>query len=130
MRLLLSVEAAFCAALKTEEKNPVCWVPRLVFEVAFASSIVGPRADIELDSLLGLWLTEEADRTRRCEIMFPDGLTTTPGGNGSFPFRESGDSVTSGDEKRLAAASVRGVGGVTVVWGAGIVRRGGVLGAA
>jgi hypothetical protein len=127
LRLLLSVEAAFCAAEKTEEKKPLCWTLAGDFEAAFVSSTVGPRADTEFESLLGLWLTEEADRTRRWEIMFPDGLTTTPAGSSSFPFSESGDVVTSGDEKILTA-SVRGVGGVTVVWGAGIALWGGVLG--
>lgn len=79
-------------------------------------------ADIELDNLLGGFV---AERTRRCDIMFPEGDTTT------FGFDWDGmcfaldlefvDPV--GDE---GFASV-GVGGVTKVVGAS-TRFGGVAG--
>lgn len=82
---------------------------------------------MEFDSLLGLWLAAEADRTRRWEIIFPEGLTTIPPGE-SFEWIESGDRVTSGEVKSLGN-SVFGVGGVTVVWGCGMAVCGGVLGA-
>lgn len=51
-----------------------------------------------------------------------------PDGPASFEWMESGDLVTSGEEKSFGN-SVFGVGGVMVVWGCGIEVCGGVLGA-
>jgi hypothetical protein len=78
--------------------------------------------------LLGL-LAAEAERTRRWEIMFPEGLTMIPDGNESLDISDSGESVTSasGTWGKFLRRSV-GVGGVTVVRGAGTDVRGGVVG--
>lgn len=56
--------------------------------------------------------------------MFPEGLTTTPGGS-SRDFIEDGDSVTL-EAATSGACSRLGVGGVTVVAGNGIAVCGGV----
>ena len=64
----------------------------------------------------------EADCMRRWEIIFPEGLTTAPGGRATGTFFsiesngliDSGDSVTSAVYDRICWLSV-GVGGVTVV---------------
>lgn len=61
--------------------------------------------------------------------MFPDGLTMMPDGNESLDFRDSGESVISASP--ICPNSCRrsvGVGGVTVVIGAGIDVCGGVVG--
>lgn len=62
--------------------------------------------------------------------MFPDGLTTTPVTD-SLGFMASGDCVMFGGEDSLGNSSrlSAGVGGVTVVRGAGTAVWGGVLGA-
>lgn len=62
--------------------------------------------------------------------MFPDGLTTTPDID-SLGFMVSGDSVIFGGVESLGNSSrlSDGVGGVTVVRGAGTAVWGGVLGA-
>ena len=75
--LFVNVVAAFCAAEKTDEKNPPA--PPGKPEAAgvrppgvFVSSTVGVRGeDHAFDNLLGAWVAE-SDRILRCEIMFPD----------------------------------------------------------
>lgn len=93
LRELLKVEAAFWAAENIDEKKPFC-CPFALLE-GFDSSR-GVKAEIELDSLLGTWAAE-ADRTRRCDIMFPEGLTVvTPTGEKEFlDLIDSGESVMS-----------------------------------
>lgn len=68
--------AAFCAAAKTDEKNPP--VTDMLAALGerkpgvFDSSIMGVSgADMTLESLLGAWVAE-SDLTRRCDIMFPE----------------------------------------------------------
>lgn len=61
--------------------------------------------------------------------MFPDGLTMMPDGSDSLDFTDSGESVISvstswGNSYRRSV----GVGGVTVVKGAGMAVCGGVVG--
>jgi hypothetical protein len=116
--------AAFCAAEKTDEKNPLedggaYAVPPGVL----ISSSVGVSAEVELESLLGGFV---AERTRRCDIMFPEGDTIMLGfdceGVCLVPALELVvDAVGDG-----GFASV-GVGGVTNVVGAS-TRFGGVTG--
>ena len=94
LRELLIEDAAFWAAENMEEKKPFCW-PAAPFETFDSSS--GVKVDTELDSLLGPWAAE-ADRTRRCEIMFPDGLTVIPVDEMEFRgLIESGESVIPSD---------------------------------
>ena len=70
--LLLNVFAAFCAAEKTVEKNPPCWL-------GLGFSGVGVNgADVIFDNLLGPRVTDP-DLTLRCDIMLPDGDVTTLG---------------------------------------------------
>lgn len=69
--LLLKVFAAFCAAEKTDEKNPLC--PGVI---ALFSGVGVNGAAVILESLLGPKVAEP-DRIRRCEIMFPEGDVTT-----------------------------------------------------
>lgn len=58
-------------------------------------------------------MTVPADRTRRCEIILPEALTTVPGGKSAFSdFTVSGDCVRRGENSPVI---VVGVGGVTVV---------------
>ena len=122
--MVLSVLAAFCAAENTEEKKPLGdWGGTAVPPGVLASSMVGVKgARIELDSLLGGFV---AERARLCEIILPEGETTTSGfgcaGPGLAPFFKL--EADAGDKGR---ASV-GVGGVTSVVGASI-RFGGVAG--
>ena len=113
-----------------DEKKPL-WVADGVAEPEdLASSAAGLNAEIELDSLLGLLAAADAERTRLWEIMFPEGLTTMPVGKESFDFSDSGESVTSASTRGAPYPLRRstGVGGVTVVTGAGIEVCGGVFG--
>lgn len=94
LRELLIEDAAFWAAENMEEKKPFCG-PAAPFETFDSSS--GVKVDTELDSLLGPWAAE-ADRTRRCEIMFPEGLTVIPVDEMEFRgLIESGESVIPSD---------------------------------
>lgn len=74
MIVLLKVLAAFCAADNTLEKNPEPGVGGTAF------SGVGVRgADTIWESLLGPMLVAEPDLALLCDIMLPDGDTTTLG---------------------------------------------------
>lgn len=117
--------AAFCAAENTEEKNPLedCCGTANPPPGVFASSIVGVRgAAIELDSLLGGFV---AERARLCDIILPEGETTTSGMDCAEaclpPFL-----TLEADAGEAGRTSV-GVGGVTRVVGAS-TRFGGVAG--
>ena len=58
-------------------------------------------------------MTVPVERTRRCEIILPEGLTTVFGGKSAFSdFTVSGDCVRRGENSPEIAV---GVGGVTVV---------------
>jgi hypothetical protein len=111
--VVVSEVAAFWAAENTDEKNPLAG--RAVPPGVLISSSVGVRgADMELESLLGGFV---AERTRLCDIMFPEGDTTTFGfdcdGVCFVPvFEFAVEPVGDG-----GFASV-GVGGVTKVVGA------------
>ena len=52
-------------------------------------------ATIELDSLLG-GCAADAERTRLCDIMFPEGLTTAFGGNDGMDLMDTGESTRGG----------------------------------
>jgi hypothetical protein len=83
---------------------------------------VGVRgADVLLESLLGPNVVD-ADLTRRCDIIFPEGDVMTLG----FEAAEPGVPRSEAGGKRGAPESV-GVGGVFTMTGAGSVR-GGVRG--
>src|ERR1700738_2877373 len=103
--LLLNVFAAFCAAEKTDEKNPLCWFgPGPVEEF----SGVGVRgAEVIFESLLGPRVPEFV-LTRRCDIILPDGDVTT------FAFIDvvGSDVPRSRVEGKLGIAASVGVGGV------------------
>jgi hypothetical protein len=72
--VLLRVLAAFCAADKTLEKKPAPGVGGTAF------SGVGVRgAVMKFESLLGPMLAAEPDLALLCDIMLPDGDTTTLG---------------------------------------------------
>jgi hypothetical protein len=123
--VVLRVLAAFWAAEKTEEKKPLGdWGGPAVPPGVLTSSSVGVNgADIEFDNLLGGFV---AERARRCDIMFPEGETTTLGLDCELAcfvadFELFVDSV--GDTGFMSV----GVGGVTSVVGASI-RLGGVDG--
>lgn len=105
--------AAFCAAENTEEKKPLgdCAVPPGVL----ISSIVGVRgADMELDNLLGGFV---AERTRLCDIIFPEGDVTMFGFDGEGPCFAPDFELAVDPVGDAGFASV-GVGGVTSVVGA------------
>jgi hypothetical protein len=120
--VLLRVLAAFCAAENTDEKNPLGGpaVPPGVFT---SSSVGVSGADMEFESLLGGFV---AERARRCDIIFPEGETTTLGFDcvlvcfvPVFPL-----AVDPAGDAGLASV---GVGGVTNVVGVS-TRLGGVAG--
>ena len=113
--------AAFCAAEKTEEKNPPAAgayfgaLPVGTAGVLVSSSVGVSGAEIALESLLG-WPTADADLARRCDIIFPEGLTTTPVCSPGGPL--AGTSFRFGDACGVIERGSVGVGGVTVVRGA------------
>jgi hypothetical protein len=72
--VLLKVLAAFCAADKTLEKKPAPGVGGTSF-----SGVGVKGADMKLESLLGPMLVAEPDLALLCDIMLPDGDTTTLG---------------------------------------------------
>lgn len=115
--LLLSVLAAFCAAEKTEEKNPP--VPGVV-EPFSGVGVKG--ADVMFDNLLGPRVPDP-DFNLRCEIMFPEGEVTT------LEFVIIGSvvdlSLLIGKSGELESV---GVGGVLTMMGATRSADGGVRG--
>ena len=121
--VLLNVLAAFCAAEKTDEKKPVCGGDTAVPPGVFASSGWGVSgAEMMFESLLGAF---EAERTRLCDIIFPEGETTTLGFDcEALCFGPVGEWVELVGEGLRAST---GVGGVTKVVGAS-TRLGGVEG--
>jgi hypothetical protein len=118
---VLRVLAAFCAAENTDEKKPLGdWGETAVPPGVFASSSVGVNgAETEFESLLGGFA---AERARRCDIIFPEGETTTLDFGCEEPWLEL--AVELAGEAGLASV---GVGGVTSVVGASTVF-GGVAG--
>lgn len=91
--MLVNDEAAFWATEKTDEKKPLCW-PEVPFGVFPSSSGVNA---VTVDNLLGAWAAD-ADRTRRCEIIFPVGLTVMPGEDMEFrDLIDSGESMTGSE---------------------------------
>jgi hypothetical protein len=124
--VVLNVVAAFWAAENTEEKKPLGdWEATAVPPGVLTSSIVGVNgAEIEFESLLGGFVEE---RARRCDIIFPDGETTTLGFDCVAPcFALAFELLVelAGDAGGFASV---GVGGVTSVVGAS-ARFGGVAG--
>jgi hypothetical protein len=111
--------AAFCAAETQDEKKPppgVTFRDSLFFTAGvLASSIVGVNgARTEFDNLLGWWVKDDCDLARRCDIILPDGLTTTSG----VSFDSCGTVVfLRGDSGGVYDLFSVGVGGVTVVEG-------------
>ena len=83
------------------------------------------RVVVEVESLLGWCVAEEVDRTLRCDIIFPDGLTTIF--EPSPVVLDPGFS-DFGDPEVPSKCVFVGVGGVTVVTGWSIMRAGGVKG--
>jgi hypothetical protein len=79
-------------------------------------------AEIALDSLLGWCRDAESERTRRCEIILPEGLTSMPLASLSTV---EGSGVLVGDLEFGVRESI-GVGGVTVVSGVASPALGGV----
>jgi len=117
--LVLNVFAAFCAAEKTLEKNPLC-----VFGVIDPFSGIGVNgADVMFDNLLGP-SAADPDLARLCDIIFPEGDVMTFG----FDVTGSDDPRSRRVVKRGTLESV-GVGGVFTIIGA-VSPGGGVCGAA
>ena len=112
--VVLKVFAAFWAAEKTDEKKPLGdWGGYAVPPGVFASSMCGVSgAVMEFESLLGGFV---AERTRRCDIMFPEGDTTTFGFDWDVPCFAP-DLKLNVDPVGEGFPSV-GVGGVTNVVG-------------
>lgn len=123
--VVLRVLAAFWAAENTEEKKPLGdWGGPAVPPGVFTSSKVGVNgADMELDNLLGGFV---AERARRCDIMFPEGETTTFGMDCELVCLAPAFELVVDPVGDTGLISV-GVGGVTRVVGASI-RFGGVDG--
>jgi hypothetical protein len=118
--LLLKVFAAFCAAEKTDEKKPPCWLEPGLVEF----SGVGVRgAEVMFESLLGPRVPEFV-LTRRCDIIFPEGDVTT------FTFTEAvgSDVPRSRVEGNWGIPESVGVGGVLTIGGAILSLAGGVCG--
>lgn len=118
--LLLNVFAAFCAAEKTDEKNPPCWFGPGVE----AFSGVGVRgAEVMFESLLGPRVPEFV-LTRRCEIILPEGDVTT------FAFIEvvGSEVPRSREAGNTGVLESVGVGGVLTITGAIFSPAGGVCG--
>lgn len=114
--MLLSELAAFCAAEKTDEKNPLGGCVRVPPGVLVSSSVGVRGAVATCESLLGGLELVVADRARRWTRL-PEGVTTTLG-------IELVDLCSALEEdegllKRLGGASRSvGVGGVRTVVGA------------
>ena len=87
--VLVRVLVMFCAAEKTEEKKPPPAEPdddvRAVPPGVLLSSAIGViGAGMACDNLLGI-IEPESDRTRRCDIIFPEADTVM------FEFTEEAD---------------------------------------
>jgi hypothetical protein len=120
--LLLSVFAAFWAAENTFEKNPPCVFVPGVKDPFSGVGVSG--ADVIFESLLGP-KAAEFDRTRRCDIILPDGDVTT------FGLDEAAGSDAPRSrlvEANLGDSDSVGVGGVLTITGAMLSFAGGVWG--
>jgi hypothetical protein len=117
--LLLKVFAAFCAAEKTEEKNPP--EPGVV-EPFSGVGVKG--ADVILDNLLGPRVADP-DRILRCEIILPEAEVTT------LEFDVAGsETPRSRSVSKCGELCSVGVGGVFTMRGAVFSPGGGVCGEA
>lgn len=108
--LFVNVLAAFCAALKTDEKNPPCWATPGVVEPFSSVGVSG--ALMIFESLLGP-SADDVDLTRRCDIMLPEGETTI-----SIRGGTTGSEMPRSRAVGNRAAVSVGVGGVFVIKGA------------
>ena len=111
-----------------EKKPPPNWFPVEFLALGdVASSMVGvDGAAIEVDNLLG-GCAADAERTRLCDIMFPDGLMTAFGGKDGMDFMDTGESTMG--VSPVFESPFCGVSGVPVaISGKGVGLPGGVFG--